>query len=655
MLGAPTPDVPGDRCVPVRADQVSEPLQTASSDPTSGAPSAGEPRSDAALRPRSPYRRSSRPHRLKGVSPWILAAGVLVALLVVVAGADLAFSWGRIQPGVHIGPVAVGSMTAAEAGSAIDRAFLAAADRPISVTCQTETFTVSADSIGARLDATASVDAAMAVGREGGVLSAAWQRVSALFSGAEVTPTVHVDPDASDAALDRIDAAAELAPRDATVTLHGTEVTVTKARQGRALDRSATREAVAAAALSARGSVAAVVDTVAPDVTDADALAARAQAVRLIAGPVTVKFESDTVTVARETVAGWVSFSRDATAAADASSHPFGGLTVAFVPKRLAAAVAPLAEGRTRPGKDARFVVKGRSIRITQSQVGEGPDLKSLAFELAAACLGTGPRTAVLRLAEAEPRLTTDEAKAMGIHDRLSTYTTVYATVNPSRTNNVHLLAKALDGKLVAPGEVFSFNGAAGQRTAAKGYQEAPAIVKGKLVPQLGGGVCQVGTTVFNAVFFSGLPVVERHNHSFFISHYPTGRDATVSWGYPDFKFRNDTGGWVLVDTSFTSNTLTVALYGTDPGYRVKYTTGPFTDVIKHKTVETPDPKLAKGTRIVEDAGVDGRTVVVTRTVYKGSVVVRKDTFVSHYSPKTEFVRVGTKQPSSTPTDTVKP
>jgi vancomycin resistance protein YoaR len=168
--------------------------------------------------------------------------------------------------------------------------------------------------------------------------------------------------------------------------------------------------------------------------------------------------------------------------------------------------------------------------------------------------------------------------------------------------------------------------------------------------------VCQVGTTFFNTVFFSGLPVIERHNHSFYISHYPKGRDATVSWGGPDFKFRNDTANWILIRTAVTASTLTIALYGTDPGYDVHYSTGPFTDVVPHKVVEVPDPARKKGSRLVEDGGVDGCSCVVVRTVYgKDGQVVRKDTFVSHYDPKTETVRVGTKEPSVTPTGTVTP
>lgn len=586
---------------------------------------------------------------------WLLVAGTAAAVLLVVVAVEAASSWGRVHPGVRIGPVAVGGMAPTAAAAAIGEAFAGTGDKPIAITSGDSKFTVSADSIGARVDATASVQAAMSVGRTGGVFASTWQRITATFAGVEVTPSVGLEAGAGDAALDRIDAAVEQAPRDATVSMKGTVVNVTKARDGRRLDRAATRAAVAVAIMSGRTTAVAVISSVTPDVTDADAETARGQAVLLASGPVTVAFQSTPLTIPRATVAGWVRFSRDTTASPEGSSAPAAGLVVSFSQKRLASAVASLTVGRTRPGKAAKFVVSGHKVRVTTSQVGTGPDLAALAADLKTACLTGGARTAELRLTQAQPRLTTADAKAMGVTQRISSYTTSYATVNPSRTHNVHLLAKALDGKLIAPGAVFSFNGAAGQRTAAKGYQEAPAIVDGKLVPQLGGGVCQVGTTVFNAVFFSGLPVVERHNHSFFISHYPTGRDATVSWGAPDFKFRNETDHWILVHTSTTSNTLTVALYGTDPGYHVKYKTGPFTDVIKHKTVKTPDSKLLKGKTVVEDGGVDGCSVVVVRTVYKGDVVVRKDTFVSHYSPKTEFVRVGTKEPSTTPTDTVKP
>jgi vancomycin resistance protein YoaR len=237
----------------------------------------------------------------------------------------------------------------------------------------------------------------------------------------------------------------------------------------------------------------------------------------------------------------------------------------------------------------------------------------------------------------------------MGVKERISTYTTTYEASNQPRVNNIHLLGDALDGTLVEPGGTFSFNAAAGERTAEKGYQEANAIVNGKLVPQLGGGVCQVGTTVFNAVFESGLPVVERRNHSFYISHYPKGRDATVSWGGPDLKFKNDTKHWVLVSVSYTSSSITVSLYGTDPGYDVAARVGEWSGVKPFPTEEVKDADLPKGSRVVEDSGVSGRSITVKRIVTKDGKVVRTDSFVSNYKPKVQVVRVGTKRSSSKP------
>jgi vancomycin resistance protein YoaR len=309
-----------------------------------------------------------------------------------------------------------------------------------------------------------------------------------------------------------------------------------------------------------------------------------------------------------------------------------------------------------KPAKDARFKVDGKKVGIVPSEVGTGVDLVALSADVAEALKGTGERSVAMRLGQTQPRLTTEGAQAMGVKELISSYSTDYDSGNAPRVSNIHTLADALNGKLVPPGGTFSFNGAVGERTAEKGYQEAPAIVNGKLVPQLGGGICQIGTTFFNAVFFSGLPVVERTNHSFYISHYPKGRDCTVSWGGPDFRWKNDTKTWILVKTSYTGGSVTIALYGTDPGYDVAYTTGAFTNITPFKTEEVKDPTLPLGKRVSVDSGVDGRRVVVVRTVTLRGTTVRKDTFTSVYHPKTATVKVGTKPPASgTPTGTPQP
>ena len=134
----------------------------------------------------------------------------------------------------------------------------------------------------------------------------------------------------------------------------------------------------------------------------------------------------------------------------------------------------------------------------------------------------------------------------------------------------MQLVAHLVDDKLIAPGATFSFNQTTGDRNAAKGFLEAPVIVNGELTTGLGGGVCQVSTTVFNAAFEAGLKITERTNHSLYISHYPQGRDATVDYPDVDLKFVNDTGHWLLLRTFVGSSSLTVNLYGTPTGRKVR-------------------------------------------------------------------------------------
>ena len=149
-------------------------------------------------------------------------------------------------------------------------------------------------------------------------------------------------------------------------------------------------------------------------------------------------------------------------------------------------------------------------------------------------------RVAPLAVGTAEPKRTTADAHAMGITGVVSSFSTTYGGT-PGRLHNVALVAELIDDTLIAPGAIFSFNETTGARTAAKGFEEAPVIINGELKNGIGGGVCQVSTTTFNAAFFAGLPIIERTNHALYISHYPQGRDATVDYPGIDLKFRNDT------------------------------------------------------------------------------------------------------------------
>ena len=204
-------------------------------------------------------------------------------------------------------------------------------------------------------------------------------------------------------------------------------------------------------------------------------------------------------------------------------------------------------------------------------------------------------RIARLALRETRADLTTREAEKLGIRQRISTFTTEMGPSSSNRIHNIHLMAEYIDGTLIRPGETFSFNDSVGPRTVERGFLEGQMIIGSLLLPSIGGGVCQTATTLFNNAFELGLPILARHNHSFYISHYPMGRDATVSWGGPDFAFRNDLKTGILIKTSYTDSTLTFSFYGTDPKRRIVSSTGPQVNWRTPQTTYALDPYAPSG------------------------------------------------------------
>ena len=188
---------------------------------------------------------------------------------------------------------------------------------------------------------------------------------------------------------------------------------------------------------------------------------------------------------------------------------------------------------------------------------------------------------------------------------------------------------------MIQPATSFSFNQVVGPRTAERGFLEGQAIENGLLVPSIGGGVCQVATTIYNAAFKAGLPIVTRTNHSFYISHYPLGMDATVADGGPDFVFTNDTSHPIIIKTSYTDQTLTVSLLSAPLNRRVETSTSDPAHYTDPKTRYIHDDTVADGTIVQQTTGERGFDVSVSRTVYASNgIVLSTQSFPSHYSPE---------------------
>jgi len=584
---------------------------------------------------------------------WAVIVGAVAVLVLLVAvGVEVGLSVGKVHPGVTVAGVAVGGMTQAEAAVAVESGIAPLLEEPISVSASGQDWRLTASQVGASVDASSLAAQAYSVGRHGGILSSIGARLGAWFGRERIALAVGADEALMSAFLGDVTEAVGTPPVDASIEVSGTDVTLVPPTAGTGIDTGAARAAILTAFGSQVRTVELTLTTRDAAISEDGARAAYDQARQMVSGPLTLTYDKKKWDVPPSTIGRWLAFrSTGASSSVEASAAT---LQCYLDSAEVSATVVPLVKEVGKIAQDATFKVSSGKVSIVPSKDGLGLDAEDLAASLLQTLTGAGERVVELPMKRVEPELTTEKAKTLGISERLSTYTTTFSSSNKPRVNNIHTLADALDGTLVAPGEVFSFNETIGQRTAEKGYQEANAIVNGKLVPQLGGGICQMGTTIFNTVFFSGLPVVERRNHSLYISHYPKGRDATISWGGPDFKFRNDTDKWVLVATAYTNSSVTVSLYGTDPGYKVTYVTGPFTNVVPYPVREIKDPTLPKGTKIVDEKGASGRTIVVTRTVTKDGRVIHTDTFKSVYKAAEEVVRVGTKvtAPSTTPTPT---
>lgn len=585
---------------------------------------------------------------------WLTAGAVVVALVLVFSAVEAIASNGRVHPGVYVGGVSVGGLSPAAAQAKLEVELAKRAATPVTITYGSDSWKARAADLGLRFDSRQLATEAMGVGRSKGFFRDSGDRFASWFRPARLPAAAAVDQTKLDAFMDQIDSKVAIKPTNASISVAGTKFTLSPSAMGRALERDQFTGLLLPSFTSDARTVAAPVAPVQPTIPDSAAQGALATARAFVSAPALITFGAKRWRVAPETLARWTAFrTLDATASSSASS----ALQAYISSAEVSSALLPKVGAVGAPPVNARFKTRNGIVTVIPSKDGTGPDIAGLSVALTSALADpSGPRSAELRISRRHPALTTAAAQAMGVKERISTFTTTYDSGNAPRVNNIHLLGNAMDGKLVPPGAVFSFNGYIGERTAAKGYKEANAIVQGKLVPQLGGGICQVGTTMFNAVFFSGLPVIERQNHSFYISHYPKGRDATVSWGGPDLKWKNETKNWILVSVSYSSSSITISLYGTSPGYDVSYATSPFSNIRPFPTQFVKDPTVLSGVKFVTDKGENGMTCTVTRTVRKGGSDIRVDKFLSVYNPKIQVVTVGTlPEPSKTASGTPTP
>ncbi len=542
-----------------------------------------------------PHRhKHARRNRARSV---LVAVGAILALLLV---ADLVAFQGKIHARVSVGDAKLGGRTVQQATDELTGLADRLGAQELRFTSEGRTFTTTAADLGWEPDPEATAEAAFAVGRSGGPVGGPLARLKAWLLGAPVDWVGHWDRARTSAIIDDFSQAVGVPAKEGRVWVEGTTVMTQQPAAGREIDeQELLEEAQAALNDGDTSDIELPISEDHPVSTPAGVAAAAKQAETIVSGPVRVRIGKAALTVTPRQLGKLFQTTADsaATGVQPAVSLSAEGVEKLFAPYRTQVETEP---------RSAEFIGSGKDVEIKPSKPGRVIDPEVAAGKLLELALSSS-RTGKIPLTPKEAEFTTEEANALGIDKKIASFTTYYPPGEP-RVTNIHVGADVIDGTILEPGQRFSLNQKLGPRTEEKGYVSAPAIWNGMIVDQVGGGISQLTTTLYNTAFFGGYPLIEHQAHSFYFDRYPMGREATLGIPHPDLIFKNDTDTPVVIDAGYTESSVTVSIYGQK----------------RYRSVRATDP-------VVTDRTKEGYTVVVSRIIEYPDGEEKRETYSTFY------------------------
>ena len=553
---------------------------------------------------------------------------------------------GRIFPGVSVAGVDVSGLSINDAALKLSQTLSFPNTGKILFRVADKTWVASPAELGMVFDPSASALAAYRFGRSGGLFGALAGQVSAGGLGADVAPVIIFDQRVAYTYLQNIGSQVNQPVVEANLHLEGTNVVAQAGQVGRSLNLDVTLIYLGAQLQTFRdGEVPLHIQEAAPKLLDVSSQADAAR--RILSQPLTLSLPNY-----REGDPGPWTYDTPVVANMIAVSIVENGgqaeMQVGLDPTALRLYLTELKTYVDRQPTNARFVFNdetGLIEPIASSSVGRSMDVEASVVAINDALL-RGEHTVALTVGEEQPAVTDTATGAdLGITQQIISYSTYFYGSSSARIQNIVAGAGPYHGLLVAPGETFSMGSVLGDVSLENGFAEALIIYGGRTIKGVGGGVCQVSTTLFRTVFFAGFPVVERNPHAYRVSYYEktvsgnvdpdlAGMDATVYFPLVDFKFLNDSPYWLLMETYVDGNSLTWKLYSTSDGRSVTWeTTGPTNVVPPLPPILEENPEL-KAEQIKQvDYPAQGADVNVTRTVWRNGQVYFTDQFQTHYQP----------------------
>lgn len=581
----------------------------------------------------------------------IFSAGLLFLII----GYQMVYA-GRIYPGVKVAGTEVGGLRVQEAAQLISSSITYPNQGKVVLRDGERLWTTSPAQLGLFLDPQTSARKAFEIGRNGWIIDQVRTQFNTWYYGSSIPPSYILDERMAYTYLSNIAKEIDIPTIEASLDLRGTDIIVNSGQIGRSLDVPKSLILVSLQVQTMRdGVIDLFINESAPVIMDASRQAELAR--NILSQPLTLSLPDNESgqggpwTIDQETLASMLTFDRITT---EQGMQYQIGLKRDPLHQYLTKIAPPL----KRYPQNPRFIFNDdtRQLEVIQNAV-IGRELNiDESLQTIESKLITGDHTVTLAMTYTDPPVVDHSSgESLGITELVHAETSYYYGSSSSRVQNIATAASKFHGLLIAPGETFSMAAAIGDITLDNGYAEALIIIGGQTIKGVGGGICQVSTTLFRTAFFAGFPIVERYAHAYRVYYYEktagnrinpklAGLDATVFVPLVDFKFTNDTPYWLLMETYVNPSTssITWKFYSTSDGRSVDWTsTGPINIVPAPDPLYRENPDLPKGTIKQVDWAADGADVTVNRTVYRDNQLYLQDTIYTHYQPWQDVYEYG--------------
>jgi len=578
-----------------------------------------------------------------------LIGGLLLFLLaigLITGGYQLLYA-GRVFPGITMAGVDLTNMTPEQATADLSQRLTYPTSGQVVFRDGDRVWVATPAELGMVFDAGTSIQSAYNVGRQGGLFTDLAGQLNAWQGGLDLKPVIVFDERVAHGYLQNIAAQIGQPMIETDLHLNGAEVVYTQGQTGREINMDATLANLLTQLLAFRdGEVQLVVEELSPVVLDAEAQAETLR--QILSAPLMLYVpdaqpgDPDQQTIEPSLLAGMLTIGRVQTDAV----WQYQVSTDAQVLEQFLGQIAPLVN---RSPQNARFYFddKTRELVLVQSAlVGRTLDIAATIYAIQTGLLA-GEHNIALALNTALPEVGNDAtAQSLGITELVSSDTSYFRGSSAARLQNIDTARKQFYGLLIPPNTTFSMGDAMGDISLDNGYAEALIIYNGQTITGVGGGVCQVSTTLFRTALYGGYPIVERHEHAYRVYYYEqtatgtnpglAGLDATVYFPLVDLKFTNDRPTWLLMETYFHPDTMSLEwkFYSTNDGRTVDVQNLGLRNIVPAPDplfVENPD--LAAGRCVQKDWPGDGADITVTRVVSRGGETLFTDSIRTHYEP----------------------